>query len=138
MKTGKRECSKMWQGKIKLKTAAGERRDCTKRGWMKVRGARGEMCWGDEGQRQAQRGWKGEEPRRNGWKEWESVSMTMTERAGDWVWMKDRQKGMNPCGTQNERHYILSVWMYIFYFVPPFPFTAVHLFIHLSPFMLLS
>lgn len=35
---------------------------------MKVRGERRATCRRDEGQRRAQRGWKGEEPRRNGWK----------------------------------------------------------------------
>lgn len=54
------------------------------------------------------RGWKGEEPKRKGWEEWESASMTMTEWASEGVWMKGWQKGMNPCGTQKERHCHLS------------------------------
>lgn len=31
-----------------------------------------------------------------------SVSMTTTERASEGVWMRGRQKGKNPCGTQKK------------------------------------
>lgn len=76
----------------------------SERSWTKVRGGRGVMAREDGGGEKKKRARvkRRRAERRKGWEEWESAGMTMTEWASEGVWMKGRQKGMNPCGTQKE------------------------------------